>query len=36
MDIHYLQKLMSILICFGILVLVDIIILKNLLYYFLF
>lgn len=34
MDIHYLQKLMIILICFGILVLVDIVILKNLLYYF--
>lgn len=34
MDIHYLQKLMIILICFGILVLEDIVILKNLLYYF--
>jgi|GEM_PF-3064143 len=33
MDIHYLQKLMIILICFGILVLEDIVILKNLLYY---
>lgn len=29
MDIHYLQKLMIILICFGILVLEDIVILKN-------
>lgn len=34
MDIHYLQRLVIILICFGILVLVDIVILKNLLYYF--
>ena len=34
MDMHYLQKLMIILICFGILVLVDIVIRKNLLYYF--
>ena len=30
---YYLQKLMIILICFGILVLEDIVILKNLLYY---
>lgn len=35
MDIHYLQRLVIILICFGILVLEDIVILKNLLYYFL-
>lgn len=34
MDIHYLQRLVIILICFGILVLEDIVILKNLLYYF--
>lgn len=34
MDIHYLQRLVIILICFGILVLEDIVILKNLFYYF--
>lgn len=34
MDMHYLQKLMITLIYFGILVLEDIVIRKNLLYYF--